>query len=264
VPVVRDLPTVGRNLHDHPNVPLFFLGRRKVDCFYPQLYGFHRAREDHGPSDTCYVFYPARSSLKEAAKRLLPGKLLPERWYTERGRSRVRRALDLVYRTGALEGLLERLYGIVVILGKPLSRGMVTLRSRDPAEPARLDPGYFEAPEDMETLVQGVRVARRIAAAGPLATWGNRALFPGPRVQSDEALRRWIARNAITTYHYAGTCRMGEDAGAVVDTRLRVRGVRGLRVVDAAAIPFTPVSALNAPSMLIGYRAAKMALEEGA
>src|SRR5262249_339020 len=85
VPVIAERGGVGRNLHDHPNVPLFFLGNEPVDCFYPQLYGFHRANPDLAlpprQSDTCYVFYPARSSLKEATKRMLPGMLLPEKWY---------------------------------------------------------------------------------------------------------------------------------------------------------------------------------------
>ena len=256
VPVVLDRGAVGRNLHDHPNVPLFFLGRRPVDCYYPQLYGFHRANPDLAlpprQSDTCYVFYPARSSLAQATKRLLPGMILPERWYTPRMRHLVRRALDGVYATGAFDGLIARLYGIVVILGKPQSRGSVTLLGDRPEQPARLDPAYFADRADLDTMVRGVRLARRIARASALAAWGNTALRPTARVESDAAIARWIAANAITTYHYAGTCRMGDDEAAVVDTRARVRGVRGLRVVDASIVPCTPVSAMNAPSMLIG------------
>jgi len=266
VPVLLDRGAVGRNLHDHPNVPLFFLGRKPVDCFYPQLYGFHRANPDLAlpprQSDTCYVFYPARSSLKQAMKRILPGMLIPEAWYTPTTRALVRRALDAVYATGALDGLIERLYGIVVILGKPVSRGSVTLHSDRPGQCARLDPAYFEARVDIDTMVRGVRLARRIAGAAPLAEWGNTALHPLARVATDDQLARWIERNAITTYHYAGTCRMGTDEAAVVDTRARLRGVRGLRVVDASIIPFTPVSAMNAPSMLVGYRAARFVREE--
>jgi choline dehydrogenase len=266
VPVLLDRGSVGRNLHDHPNVPLFFLGRRPVDCSYPQLYGFHRANPDLAlpprQSDTCYVFYPARSSLKQAMKRILPGMLLPEAWYSPATRRLVRRVLDGVYATGALDWLVERLYGIVVILGKPLSRGSVSLRSDRAADSARLDPAYFEVRADIETMVRAVRLARRIARARPLSEWGNLELHPTARIDSDARLAAWIERNAITTYHYAGTCRMGTDDGAVVDPRLRLRGVSGVRVVDASVIPFTPVSAMNAPSMLIGYRAARFAREE--
>jgi choline dehydrogenase len=266
VPVILDVGSVGRNLHDHPNVPLFFLGKRPVDCHYPQLYGFHRANADLAlpprQSDTCYVFYPARSSLKEATKRILPGMILPEPWYTPTTRRLVRGGLDAAYATGALDGLLARLYGIVVILGKPISRGSVTLQSHRPDVSARLDPAYFEARADLDTMVRGVRLARQIVRATPLAEWGNMELRPTSRVETDAQIGAWIERNAITTYHYAGTCRMGTDEGAVVDTRARLRGIRGLRVIDASIIPFTPVSAMNAPSMLIGYRAARFAREE--
>jgi choline dehydrogenase-like flavoprotein len=77
-------------------------------------------------------------------------------------------------------------------------------------------------------------------------------------VKSDDAIARWVQKNAITTYHFAGTCRMGTDSDSVVDTELRLRGVQGVRVADASAVPTTPVSALNAPSMLIGLRAAQL------
>jgi choline dehydrogenase len=267
VPVVREIDEIGRNLHDHPNVPLFFLGKREVDCFYPALYGFHRARPASPlpprQSDTCYVFYPARSSLKQASKRVLPGRVVPPRYYGERARTVVRGALDAVFATGLADPVIDRVWGIVVILGKPASRGTLTLQSADPRADARLDPAYFAAPEDMETMLAGVRLARRIARAEPLARFGNRELSPGPFAESDEALAAWIRKNAMTTFHFAGTCRMGDDPRAVVDARLRLRGVAGLRVADASAIPVTPVSALNAPSMLIGYRAARFLREEG-
>jgi choline dehydrogenase len=266
VPVVCEVPGVGRNLHDHPNVPLFFLGRSPVDCFYPQLYGFHRARPEAdlapGQSDTCYVFYPARSSLKEATKRVLPGRVIPQRFYGPRSRALLRRALDAVFATGLADPIIDRVYGLVVILGKPLSRGTVTLRSARPEDPALLDPAYFSAPEDMATMIAGVRLARRVASAAPLVSFGNRELSPGPWSRGDAAIARFIRKNAMTTFHFAGTCRMGEDAAAPVDPRLRLRGVAGLRVADASVIPVTPVSALNAPSMLIGYRGGRYAAEE--
>lgn len=267
VPVVREVPEVGRNLHDHPNVPLFFAAKRPVDCFYPQLYGFHRAGAGTAlatpsQSDTCYVFYPARSSLKEATKRVLPGLVLPERLYGPRSRALVRGALSAVFATGLADPVIERVWGIVVILGKPRSRGTLTLRSHRPADDACLDPGYFTEPEDMETMVAGVRLARRIARGAPLRALGNLELSPGRWTEQDAAIRRFVQKNAITTFHFAGTCRMGSDPGAVVDERLRVRGIPGLWVADASAIPFTPVSALNAPSMLIGFRAARFVREE--
>jgi choline dehydrogenase len=261
IDVVCDAPGVGDNLHDHPNVTLFFLGHRDVDCFYPQLYGFDRVNAslplEPGQSDTCYVIYPARSSLREAVMRILPTRL-PEFLYRVRMlRWMVRTLLGLVLKLPLLEQLVRRVWGIVVILGKPLSRGRLRLSSTDPRAQAELDPAYFRDPADMETMLSAIERARELAASASLSRWGNRELIPGRRRHARPAVQRWIEENAMTTYHFAGTCRMGDDLGAVVTPDLRVRGVTGVRVADASVVPFTPVSAMNAPSMLIGYRVAK-------
>lgn len=268
LPAVHDLPLVGKNLHDHPNVTLFFRGERDVDCWHPQLYGFHRANAKSAlppsQSDTCYVFYPARSSLREAMMRVLPGIVLPEPLYEVRALPQiVRRGVELTFRSERVRRFIARVYGIVVILGKPKSRGSITLATSRASAPARIDPGYLDDPEDMETMVRGVELARRIASAEPLARWGSDELMPGRFGRERGALEAWIKKNVMTTYHYAGTCAMGETNG-VADPRLRVRGVPGLRVADASAIPVTPVSAMNAPSMLVGYRAARFIREERA
>jgi choline dehydrogenase len=261
VPVVHEAPEVGGNLHDHPNVTLFFRAKGEVDCHYPQLYGFHRAHPDAplapGQPDTCYVAYPARSSLREAAMRLVPT-MLP-RWLQGRwSKWLLRRLIALAFEFAFVRRFVARMYGIVVILGKPQGRGRLGLASTDPADQARIDPAYLTDPTDLETMRRGVALACRIAAAPALAAFGNRPLMPPGGVARDSRrLTRWIRRNVMTTYHYAGTCRMGEDATSVVDPELRVRGVEGLRVADASVIPETPVSALNAPSMLVGYRAAR-------
>ncbi|HEY8430610.1 MAG TPA: GMC oxidoreductase, partial [Sandaracinaceae bacterium] len=266
LPALCDVPNVGKNLHDHPNVCIFFRGRHDVDCHHPQLYGFHRANEasdlPEGMSDTCYVFYPAKSSLRESMIRILPGLILPEALYDAGLPKLVRGGVDLAFRARLVREQVARIYGIVVILGKPKSRGSITLTSASFRAPAAIDPGYFADDEDMETMVRGVERARRIAAAPALAAWGNLELFPGPLGRSRASLETWIRKNVMTTYHYAGTCAMGEQESAVTDPRLRVRGVPRLRVADASAIPVTPVSAMNAPSMLVGLRAARFMAEE--
>ncbi|MFO0573217.1 MAG: GMC family oxidoreductase [Polyangia bacterium] len=297
IPVAAALPGVGRNLQDHPNVSLFFVGEQPTDYSFPQLYGFHRAgppepaspepaspaARDTSPSatgarprladdqaDTCYVFYTARSSFREGVLRLLPLIALPLPLYrVALLRALLRALVTVAFFLPPLQRLIERMYGVVVILGKPRSRGRLTLRSKDAAEPACIDPAYFTDPADLDTLYRGVERARRIVGAPALTQWGGRPVLPGPGVRSEAALRRFIKKNAMTTYHYGGTCRMGlrPEDGAVVDPELRVHGVRGLRIADASIFPTVPVAALNAPSMAVGHRAARLlaaAAAEGA
>ncbi len=261
--ITVEQPHVGRNLMDHPNVQLFFRGRRATDCNWAQLYGFDRANRDSelaaGEADTCYVFYSARSSFREGAIRLLPGMVLPPSLYDRRWlRDGFRGALKGVFAAPPVRSFVERMYGIVVILGKPKSRGVVRLGSRDAARPALVDPRYFIAREDLDTLVKGVQRAREVARTAPLRAWGNTELMPGRWISSEKQLGDWIRKNVMTTYHFSGTCKMGTGSDAVVDAELRVRGVRGLRVADASIIPSAPVSAMNAPSMMIGWRAAEL------
>lgn len=267
VDVVADAPGVGGNLHDHPNVILLFRGTADVDCMHPQLYGFHRANPalplPPRQSDTCYVLYPARSSLTQALERMVPSMVLPGAMLDSRRAIGVtRRVARFGVRRGAAQRLIERAWGVVVILGKPKSRGWLRLASADPSVPADIDPAYLSDPADLDTLVRGVERARALADAAPLGPWRGTALLPLPWVRSRAAIERHVRGNAITTYHFAGTCRMGEGDDAPVDPSLRLRGVQGVRVADASVIPETPVSALNAPSMMIAWRA--VALLRGA
>jgi choline dehydrogenase len=101
-----------------------------------------------------------------------------------------------------------------------------------------------------------------MGASPALQRWGAHELFPSPLARTHSALESWVRANAMTTYHYGGTCRLGDDPRAPVDGRLRLRGVSGVRVADASAIPVVPVSALNAPSMLMGLRAARFMRED--
>ena len=269
IEVLLDQPELGENFQDHPNVTLFYRGEREVDARYPQLYGFHRARPSathlrSGQPDTCYVFYPARSSLREMMIRILPTLVLPPRLRERSPLAKgIRGAVSLAFRQRLVRDQVARLYGLVVILGKPRSRGRVELSGPRIEDPARIDPAYLRHPDDLDALVDGVRLARRIADAPALQRWGAQELFPGRWAHSTRQLHGFVRANAMTTYHFAGSCAMAAEGG-VVDEQLRVRGVNGLRIADASVIPVVPVSALNAPSMLIGYRAAGFLLREWA
>ncbi|MFV8754134.1 GMC family oxidoreductase [Nannocystaceae bacterium ST9] len=265
IAVALDQPELGRNFQDHPNVTLFYRGKRDVDAKYPQLYGFHRAnpRSDHlrpGQPDTCYVFYPARSSLREMMMRLLPTLVLPAPLRERAPADAVRSAVSLAFERETLRRFVARLYGTVVILGKPKSRGTVELGGPRASDPARIDPAYFREREDLDTLIAGVQLARRVTGSAALREWGATELFPGRWASSAKLLEAYVRANTMTTFHFAGTCAMGTSDRSVVDEQLRVRGVEGLRIADASIMPVVPVSALNAPSMLIGHRAAEFML----
>ena len=266
IPVVADRPAVGDGLHDHPNVPVFFKARNDIDCFYPQLYSFFRTNTDSdlpaSQSDTCYVYWPAPSAMRQMMQRMLPPMVIPHALYGPRSRQMVRSMVGGAFKIGALQRFTDHMFGIILILGKPKSRGTLRLQSTDVCTQALIDPAYYSDPEDMETMVRGVRNARAIGGANGLAGWGAKELMPGKRVNSDSAIAKYVRQNTITTYHFAGSCRMGTSETDPVDPQLRLRGVSGLRVADASVIPWTPVSALNAPSMLIGYRAAKLLRSE--
>ena len=141
---------------------------------------------------------------------------------------------------------------------RPHSRGRITLRRADPAAAPVIEPGYLTDPRDREVLRAGARLLRTIFAQPAFDAVRGAETSPGIGVQSDCELDAWIARTADTMFHPVGTCRMGADTdiGAVVDARLRVRGVAGLRVADASIMPRITSGNTNAPAMLIGHRCA--------
>ncbi|MGN2243794.1 GMC family oxidoreductase [Frateuria sp. GZRR33] len=146
---------------------------------------------------------------------------------------------------------------------RPASRGRVRLERADVATAPLIDPNFLSAPGDMELLVEGARIVRRILAAPALAAYAARPLY-GTGSEDDEELRALIRAHADTIYHPVGTCRMGADAGAVLDPQLRVRGVQGLRVADASIMPTLVSGNTEAPSAMIGEMAAKFVLADNA
>ena len=147
-----------------------------------------------------------------------------------------------------------------VVLLQPRSAGTVSLRSPDPLDPPAIDPRYLTDPsgQDVRTLIHGLRLARRVLAQQPLASFVDEELLPGAGARSDDDLLAHLRARSQTLYHPAGTCRMGTDPLAVVDPTLRVRGIDGLRVVDASVIPRLPSGHTNWPTVMVAERAADL------
>ncbi len=144
---------------------------------------------------------------------------------------------------------------------RPASRGRVSIRDADAAAPPLIDPNFLDAPEDMRTLIKGVRLAQRIMRAPAMREAVAAPLYASD-ADDEQALEDDIRRRADTVYHPVGTCRMGSDAAAVVDPRLRVRGIDGLRVVDASIMPTIVSGNTNAPAIMIGEKGAAMIIED--
>ncbi len=152
--------------------------------------------------------------------------------------------------------------GIVQL--SPESRGRLHIAGAAPELPPRIEPNQLSHPEDVRVLTAGLRLARRVAAQQALSNFIVQELRPGPDAASDEELLGYIRDSGQTSYHPIGTCRMGMDAMAVVDPQLRVHGIDGLRVADASVMPTMPASNTNAPSLMIGEKAADLILQAAA
>lgn len=145
---------------------------------------------------------------------------------------------------------------------RPESRGEIRLKGPDPKTYPAIHPNYLATETDCRTAVDGVKIARKISEADPLKGKISSEFRPGPDVQSDEELLEWVRDYATTIYHPTGTCRMGDDPGGVVDARLRVRGVEGLRVADCSIMPEIISGNTNAPAIMIGEKCSDMILED--
>ena len=152
----------------------------------------------------------------------------------------------------------ERAVGTLVGAVHVRSRGRVMLASADPAAKPVIDPAYFADEADLDVLVAGVCAAREVAACEPLAGITAGEIMPGEDVDDNEQIRDWIRATVGTMFHPTGSCAMGGNAEAVCDPQLHVRGVEGLRIVDASVMPVTPRGNTNAPTIAVAERAADL------
>ena len=250
IAVRRELPGVGRNLHDHIDVVQVFDAPRLKDLFGLSFTGvvnvikgiFEWRRQRSGMLTT--NFGEAGGFVRSRPEEERPdlqfhfviGKLV------DHGRK-------TVFGHG---------YSCHVCLLRPKSRGSVTLASSDPLAAPAIDPNFLAERDDVERLVRGFRIMRRILAQPALANHGARELAASAGAQNDAEIEAFIRSHADTIYHPVGTCRMGSGPLDVVDAELRVHGVQGLRVVDASIMPQVVSGNTNAPTIMIAEKAADL------
>jgi len=249
--VVADLPAVGANLIDHPGVPVLW-STPSVKGLWEHTgnTGYARWRLTHkGPltSNIAEAGGFARSDPRLAAPDL--------QWHV----------LPVGFREQGLADPASRAMTVLVTLVDVASRGRLTLGSRDPRHRPQIDPGYLSDVRDLNALAAGVRTARDYGTAAPLSKICTAELAPGDGAHTDHEMRDYIRGSLVTLYHPVGTCAMGGDVAksasgydSVVDPMLRVRGVDGLRVVDASVMPTLPRGNTNAPVIAIAERAADL------
>ncbi len=256
IPVIHDLPGVGQHLQDHLDVFLVMGTRNRLPISFHPLSWLRWMLEL-----TKYVLFKRGelcSNLAEAGGfvRSSPEELIEDLQLHAVPLPATRHGLNLW-------PLFKRYaYSIMVYDLRPLSRGQVRLKSSDPADVPLIDPNYGEYPRDIQRLVKGIRIARHIASQPALAGMNRQEIAPSPHLQSDEELEQWVRQTAETAYHPVGTCKMGTDDMAVVDSRLRVHGLAGLRVVDCSIMPTLIGGNTNAAATMIGEKAAAMILED--
>jgi len=250
VEVLHDLPGVGENLQDHSEVYIQYACKEpitlngKMSLLSRFLIGVEWVLFKRGLSVTnhfeCGGFIRSDASLKSPDIQLhfLPAAMRYD------GKK-------------PLKG-----HGFMVLTGpnKPKSRGHVRLRSADPHEQPAILFNYLSREEDREGFRSCLRLTREIVAQPAFDRFRGIEIAPGADVQTDDQIDAWVRETMESTYHPCGTCRMGEDAMAVVDSALRVRGIEGLRVIDSSVFPSEPNANLNAPTIMLAERGADLAL----
>ena len=149
-------------------------------------------------------------------------------------------------------------FGIRPTLLHPDSRGQVLLRSANPCDPPHIRYNFFSAPNDLPTLVHGFKLARKMVYQRALDPYRGVELSPGDHVQSDADIETWLRNTVITAHHPCGTCPMGSTPDTVLDPGMRVRGVEGLRVVDASAMPDLVSAHINACVLMMAEKASDL------
>jgi choline dehydrogenase len=246
IDVVADSPGVGANLSDHPVLPVVWST--------PRLRGLWEKSGNTGALRWKLTHRgPVTSNVAESGgfAHSEPGLPAPDLQL---------HVLPATFRDQGLADPAQRGMSVLVALVDVKSRGRIRLRSADPRHRPAIDPGYLSDAGDARALVAGLKMAREFVTARPMAEICKSELAPGAHVRSDAELLDYVRASVATLYHPVGTCAMGSESrwASVVDPELRVRGVTGLRVVDASVMPTVPRGNTNAPTIAIAERAADL------
>jgi len=248
VAVRHELPGVGKNLQDHLNINVLHRAR-------PRMTLDSKGR-GLGPLVPTLQFLlsrngPATSNVAEAGAFAFSqlGAATPDIQFHFLPLQIVNHARTM------LDGDGVTLHACCL---RPQSRGEIRLASADPLNPPVIDPNYLSADYDLKVLIEGIRCGREILAAPAFKPWLTQERLPGAALKSDAELESFIRATGETEYHPVGTCKMGGDPMAVVDDQLRVRGLAGLRVIDASIMPTLVSGNTNAPTIMIAEKAAAM------
>ena len=255
IEVVHELPGVGRNLQDHVDCVIAYACTKPI-TLYRDLRAdrmFRAVIEGmlFGRGIATTFPYEAGAFLKSRADLLAPDiqvHFMPA----------LEKTANLHF-PNPFGKAPEATHGFTMRVGpiNPESRGWIGLGSADPAAPALIQPNYLEDEADCRTTIAGIRMVREVIGQPAFAAYRGAELAPSAAVESDAELTAWLRANAMTTFHPVGTCRMGTDPMAVVDDRLAVHGIAGLRIADASVMPVIVSGNTNAPAIMIGEKAAE-------
>lgn len=247
---VIELPGVGRNLHDHLLVKVSFSTKKAIS--------FTRNRKLHRMAWAGIRYVLTRKGVAAEPGPTMAGFLKTEPWLDVPDVQY--HFVPMLYSDSGRQ--MSDTHGFMALCNvcRPRSRGTVRLKSADPFEAPLIDPNYFADPYDRHTTIAGIRLAREIISQPAFAPYVKAEIAPGIAAQSIEDLEADVRATAESIHHHVGTCKMGLDRLAVVDGRLRLRGVQGLRVVDASIIPEIISGNTNLCTMMIAEKAADMCL----
>ena len=251
IEVVSELPGVGENLQEHPIVWVSVFVNQSTNNTELHPYGYLK----HGLNWLLFGRGPAAAPITHAHCFV---KTRPERASPDVQLQ----FIPTGYKFTPDGIVFEKRPAVVcaVNVSRPESRSRIGLRSANPSDDPRIHSRLLDAPSDVDTLIAGCRIARRIFEARAFAPWLVGPCSPGEGVRSDDEWESYLRATTVPTYHPVGTCKMGMDPMAVVDERLRVKGVSGLRVVDASIMPTIPSGNTNAPAIMVGEKGADLIL----